>query len=337
MNSICASKLWYIISVPPQDNISFLQKVIIDFIWQRRHWVKSDRIYLYKSYGGLGLVNILSRLHAFRLRFIHEYLYYDSHSSFRIANIFFRRIYNFGYFKSCIPPFYQRLMNTWSLFSHQKVTPPSPLDGIPSEPLWYNSYVTHKRNIITDTVIQQFISLGITQVKHLCEIKSHEPQVSSKRILESLKLEITATYLPQHWNDALHTSSRWETDSVIKHVTDIIIYCEKSKLVSLKNPPKKGFYMLAFDYWFSYDDHDPRVWCDILNFEIDRKVYFNNIYDCMLTNNECDLIWKIRHGAIPTGRFLYGCKYLHSPNCNYCGELADLTHIFVSTKSKFNL
>ena len=24
---------------------------------------------------------------------------------------------------------------------------------------------------------------------------------------------------------------------------------------------------------------DPRVWCDILNFEIDRKVYINNIYD----------------------------------------------------------
>ena len=38
------------------------------------------------------------------------------------------------------------------------------------------------------------------------------------------------------------------------------------KLVSLRNPQKKGLYMLAFDYWFSYDDHDPRVWCEILNF-----------------------------------------------------------------------
>ena len=70
---------------------------------------------------------------------------------------------------SNIPPFYQSLMNRWSLFSHQNVTPPSPVDGIPFESLWYNSYVTHNRNIITDTLIQQFISLGITQVKHLCE------------------------------------------------------------------------------------------------------------------------------------------------------------------------
>ena len=65
----------------------------------------------------------------------------------------------------------------------------------------------------------------------------------------------------------------------------------------------------------------------------------------MLTKNESDLIWKIRHGAISTGRFIYGCKYSDSPNCNYCGELDDLTHIVcymqltfwvVSTNSKFN-
>ena len=38
----------------------------------------------------------------------------------------------------------------------------------------------------------------------------------------------------------------------------------------------------------------------------------------MLTKHEYDLIWKIRHGAIPTGRFLNGCIY---HNCNYSGEL----------------
>ena len=40
------------------------------------------RIYIY--------IYILSRLHAFRLRVIHEYLYYDSHSCFRIAHVFFK-------------------------------------------------------------------------------------------------------------------------------------------------------------------------------------------------------------------------------------------------------
>ena len=115
-------KMWYIISVlqHPYNYILSLQKVLIDYVWQSRHWVKSDRLYLRKSYGGLGLVHILSRLHAFKLRFIHKYLYYDSHSCFRIANVFL--VHNCGYSKqlflimhvkkyvSNIPPFLSKLI-----------------------------------------------------------------------------------------------------------------------------------------------------------------------------------------------------------------------------------
>ena len=100
-------------------------------------------------------------------------------------------------------------------FLTPKVTPPRPVDGIPFEQCWNNSYVTHNSNIITDTVsLQQCISLGITKVKHLCEIKSYDCQFRLKRIFESLKCKITDISLSQHWNNALHTSSRWGTDTV---------------------------------------------------------------------------------------------------------------------------
>ena len=47
VNSLCASKWWYIISMlqPPQNYISSLQKVFIDFVGQGHHWVKSDILY----------------------------------------------------------------------------------------------------------------------------------------------------------------------------------------------------------------------------------------------------------------------------------------------------
>ena len=70
-------------------------------------------------------------------------------------------------------------------------------------------------------------------------MKSYEPQFRSKGIFESLKGEITATYLPQHWNDVLHTSSRWGTDAVIKHVTDIEIFCENLNFSDLGTHQRK--------------------------------------------------------------------------------------------------
>ena len=38
-----------------------------------------------------------------------------------------------------------------------------------------------------------------------------------------LKREITETYLPQHWKDALHTSSCCRTDAFIKHVFENLL------------------------------------------------------------------------------------------------------------------
>ena len=93
--------------------------------------------------------------------------------------------------------------------------------------MWYNSYVTHHSNVLTDTVIQQFILLYITQVKHLCKIKSYEPQFWSKWMFESFKREISETSLLQHWKDALHTSSCCGTDAFIYHVADIEIFSKK--------------------------------------------------------------------------------------------------------------
>ena len=99
--------------------VTSLQKLFIDFVWQGRHWIRCDLLYLHKSDGGLGLVHILSRLHAFRLRFIQDYLYYDNNSCFMIANVFFRKVNNFGYTNQlfsikpdvysydCIPQYYK--------------------------------------------------------------------------------------------------------------------------------------------------------------------------------------------------------------------------------------
>ena len=113
------------------------------------------------------------------------------------------------------------------------------------EPLRYNSYVIQNSNIITDTVTQQFISLGITQVKHLSEIKSYELRFRFKQIFESLKREITEPYLSHHWEHALYTSSCLETDAVIKYVTDIEISSKESKLVCFRSPAKKDFTCLV--------------------------------------------------------------------------------------------
>ena len=34
---------------------------------------------------------------------------------------------------------------------------------------------------------------------------------------------------------------------------------------------------------------------------------------------------RLMHDVILTSKFIYGCKFSESPNCNYCDEFDDLT------------
>ena len=47
-------------------------------------------------------------------------------------------------------------------------------------------------------------------------------------------------------------------------------------------------------------------------------------YSSLLHKHENDLIWKILHGSIPTGRFLYSDQFSDSLNCKFCGDHDEL-------------
>ena len=221
-------------------------------------------------------------------------------------------------------------MDTWGLLSIRRVTAPNHLNGgILLEPLWYNRYINHNRNIITDTVIKQFCCLGITFVQDLFLVTSYESQFRSKRIFESLKLELREVSLPNHWREHLKSISGTDLGHTEFQVPELELYIDDSKAICFQSPPHRGIYKMILCSLCDHENYDPKVWCDILSFDVDDKCYFSNVYNCMLAKNECDLIWKIMHGAIPTGRFLQGCKFADSPDCKYCGDLDDLTHIFV--------
>ncbi len=46
---------------PPADVLAKIQSILIDFFWDKLHWVQKSVLYLSKEEGGLGLINLQSR------------------------------------------------------------------------------------------------------------------------------------------------------------------------------------------------------------------------------------------------------------------------------------
>lgn len=80
INSLVASMLWHRLSCvdPPVGLLSRLQTRLVDFFWERLHWVLQSVLFLPREEGGQGSIQISSRMSAFRLEFLQKYLTGDT-------------------------------------------------------------------------------------------------------------------------------------------------------------------------------------------------------------------------------------------------------------------
>ena len=60
---------WSVLT-PPSNLLSAIQAVLVDFFWDRLHWLPQALLFLPKEEGGQGLEHLASRGAAFRLQFI---------------------------------------------------------------------------------------------------------------------------------------------------------------------------------------------------------------------------------------------------------------------------
>ncbi|KAI3377340.1 hypothetical protein L3Q82_008544, partial [Scortum barcoo] len=76
LNNLISTALWHRLACvdPPVSLLSRIQAVLVDFFWDRLHWVPQSILFLPKEEGGQGLVHLASRGAAFRLQFLQRLL-----------------------------------------------------------------------------------------------------------------------------------------------------------------------------------------------------------------------------------------------------------------------
>ena len=100
-NNLVDSTLWHrlIALTPPRGLMEDVQRVILDFFWSGRHWVRAAALYLPVAEGGQGLINIQAKIASFRLQTAQRLLYNCGPSWFDVARLLLKRAGRLGYDK----------------------------------------------------------------------------------------------------------------------------------------------------------------------------------------------------------------------------------------------
>ena len=135
INNLVASFLWHRLAVldPPPNLLANMQALLIDFFWDRLHWLPQSVLYLPREEGGQGVVHLSSRGAAFRFHFIQRLLTGPDNLTWRrVAYAILQTVGGLGQDKPLflmdpakldttgLPVFYKGLFKVWNLFKVQK-------------------------------------------------------------------------------------------------------------------------------------------------------------------------------------------------------------------------
>ena len=364
-NNLVASALWHRLTVltPPRGLIHAIQKEIVDFFWSGQHWTRASVLYLPVQEGGQGLVDINSRVTAFRLQTAQRLLYSLGLPWTDTACLLLRKAGRLGYDKQLflvqpqsvdtetgLTSFYLSVLQAWQTLTAKRKTGTTPGMWVFEEPLFGNDIITSQ--VLSSASLRvRLIEAGRVKLGHL--LKTSVPHLAdmlcirSTRVLLRLVEEVCAS-LPvglRAFAENRTLSDQW--DGECEYVFPSLVVSpvvgqwqsEEDDLLSLKNPEstdletlgKKDLYLLSVKVLNLRSLAGVKVsrWTEVFGVGSSPRGCWRSLYKPPVNKRTGDLQWRIVHGAIATNRYLVHIDPNTGDGCPFCSQSETVFHLFV--------
>ncbi|CAG2228375.1 unnamed protein product [Mytilus edulis] len=320
VNTLMMSRFWYTLFVSsiPEWAYNEIKILCVNFVWNKRsHLVNYNVIINPKCNGGLQLVDMKCKIHAFRLKFLgrlinDEYDVLWKHT----FKYFVSKIYNMNLGLEvlfiqvphcelkCLPIVYIEMLEAWYIL-RQKSELKLSVENIYDQPLFRNPEIVLKDKSI---LWYDFINAGIITLKDICyEVKTGFlpdcaivemiqnvfENANVKNVIDRYHCLICA--IPDDWKQTVqselhhrNTKRTIDISVIINHVPFELPLCTVNKLYNclLDDICKDPCGVEMWKTLFNIDDNDFRImWCNVNLFwkpakfiELDYKILHNCIF-----------------------------------------------------------
>ena len=347
VNSLLISQLIYLATCYniPETHIKELNKIIFSFLWNsKREKVKRVVIFNPISQGGLGMIDLDSRIKSLKLSLLPKILNDSKKPWKNICKYWLNKIggvplclhYNCSATnmillckKHKLPPFYVDLLATWAEIHFVNLLQ---VADVSNEIIWNNTNIRYLNETL---YFKDWVKNGILQVKQLIENGSWKNHEQIYKIMNSNSLLISFQYgkikkaLPPVWFDYLCTRQSMQNtqEDLYKKEVFQINTGDSLKLVSVKT---KQFYLLVLDakkcelgviYFWQERLNFPQQfnWNDLFKFRFGK----------LFNNNVKQYSFKLLHRILPFKENLVKWKIVSDMVCRQCNELETILHVLL--------
>ena len=329
----------------PDKHIKELNKIIFSFLWNSKK-EKVKRVVVMNSVlqGGLGMIDIESRMKSLKLSWLPKILNNDMKPWEYISRFWLNRIggvplclhYNCSAAnmislckKHELPPFYVDLLSTWAETHYVNFLQ---VKDVPNEIIWNNTNIMHMNETL---YFKNWVENGILYAKQLIENGSWKNHEQIHEIMRSSSLLISFQYgkikkaFPKVWieqicdrlmiqrtHDSLHNLEMFQINTG-----------DSIRLVSVTT---KQFYSLLLDAK-KCELEVKYYWQNKLNIpeQFDWNVLLNFRFGKLFNNNIKQYSFKLLHRLLPFKENLVKWKIASDMTCKKCNEVETIAHVLV--------
>ena len=362
-NNLVSSSLWHRLACmdPPASLLSQVQRVLVDFIWDRMHWVPQSVLFLPKEEGGQGLVHLASRGAAFRLQFIQRLLSGPEDTVWRaLACCILKRCNSLGldfslflmnstqFNRSSLPSFYKSTFNVWSLVKKGRQKQADSLHWLLQEPVFHGT-VLDSPGWVGSSLFSLFQAAGVTTLGQVVELAGPRLQDSAALAFKvGMRSSRVVQQLLDHWKERLsghellmldsfssgETTANTQDPFPLIQLSPELKDCAGPHLdhcpqASLQEASGKTLYRLVVKT-LNRDKLSGRTdtpWRSHFDLRGSRPAW-RSLYKPPLTKRHGDLQWRILHGVIAVNSFISVINKDVEDRCPFCTERETVFHCF---------
>jgi len=365
INNLVASSLWHRLACidPPAGLLAKIQSLLVDFFWEKMHWIPHNVLYVPKEEGGQGLVHLQSRTAAFRLQFVQRFLTGPEDLSWRpVASTILKTAEGLCLDKSLfllnpsklntsrMPEFYKNLFKVWDVFNVKRIESTSSLFWLLKEPLIYGSRLdilgacgTMSANFIKSKIttlgcLINVVGSGFEKVEDLAVLLGVRSMRIVAQVLHKLQSAFTTEeakmlqgyckgeFIP----DKRDTFPNLLLSPKLGECTGVFLESEKLDMELHESNGKKLYKacVKAFNKKGLHERVDT-PWRTVFQMNDGVRPEWRALYKPPLAKRDGDLQWRILHGIIAVNAFISVLNPDVGKECPFCFQRETVFHTFL--------
>lgn len=332
-NQLAGSQLIHTLNVlhPPKEFLQEVQKAMVNFIWQGKHWLHPNFLYAPIEDGGLGLTHLEAKVKSLRLKLIQDLQ--NNHESQEPGFLFHH--YNMALYGNSKPlhffmkkrdqiemanldNFYLNLLNAWYDIKPSLATSKFPLRILRETPL--------NGSMIIDTnqvkILNEWSNNGFTNLGDLLTPHGTWANLQLQNLTSSIQRRLTLNY---------NNIKNYFGDKILPQQDEHQLILFKFIMPNASEPRifpatrKQHYNAYLHKYLEKPEVTGKPKW-------LDKKITWTQLYTYPSDRRDSNTAWRLLHNALVTPRRLHQWKIIPSSLCTWCQQEGNLPHMFFQCK-----